>query len=218
MLHCLRLQNKNCQSVRFTWRFRTILKHHTNQLHSSGSPSYNTQCQRQRKPIHLISRNRMHSTSGTLANRFNETKENNAPGLYESNALPSKAQTVICGGGIMGAAVAYHLALNGLGHEVVVLEQDRFVYPFVQYGVCVCVNFFDFMSRIGGGMTWHSSGLVGAFKPTYSQVLLAQQTIKLYDDLNAQGLKTGWKQCGSLNVARTRDRMTQFRRQKALST
>lgn len=66
-------------------------------------------------------------------------------------------------------------------------------------------------------MTWHSSGLVGAFKPTYSQVLLAQQTIKLYEDLTSKGLKTGWKQCGSLNLARTRDRMTQFRRMKALS-
>lgn len=66
-------------------------------------------------------------------------------------------------------------------------------------------------------MTWHSSGLVGAFKPSYSQVLLAQQTIKLYEELTAKGLKTGWKQCGSLNLARTRDRMTQFRRMKALS-
>lgn len=66
-------------------------------------------------------------------------------------------------------------------------------------------------------MTWNSSGLVGAFKPTYSQVLLAQETIKLYEELEAQGLTTGWKQCGSLNLARTRDRMTQFRRMKALS-
>lgn len=73
------------------------------------------------------------------------------------------------------------------------------------------------MSRIGSGMTWHSSGLVGAFKPTYSQVLLAQQTIKLYEELTLKGLQTGWKQCGSLNLARTRDRMTQFRRMKSQS-
>lgn len=66
-------------------------------------------------------------------------------------------------------------------------------------------------------MTWHSSGLVGAFKPSYSQVLLAQQTISLYQDLTQKGLATGWKQCGSLNLARTRDRMTQFRRMKSQS-
>lgn len=74
-----------------------------------------------------------------------------------------------------------------------------------------------FVCRVGGGMTWNSNGLVGAFKPSYSQVLLAKQTIKLYEDLTAKGLDIGWKQCGSLNLARTRDRMVQFRRMKALS-
>lgn len=72
--------------------------------------------------------------------------------------------------------------------------------------------------RIGSGMPWYSSGLVGAFKPTYSQVLLTQQTIKLYKELTKKGLPTGWKQCGSLNLARTRDRMTQFRRMKSQSS
>lgn len=71
--------------------------------------------------------------------------------------------------------------------------------------------------RIGGGTTWHSSGLVGAFKPTYSQILLAQQSIALLDELTNKGLPTGWKQCGSLNLARTRDRMTLFRRMKSQS-
>lgn len=63
----------------------------------------------------------------------------------------------------------------------------------------------------------HSNGIVQAFKPTYSQVLLAQQTIRLYEDLTKKGFPTGWKQCGSLNLARTRDRMTQFRRMKSQS-
>lgn len=130
MLHCLRLQNKNRLSAsRFTWRLQTIFTHHTNQLHLSGTTSINAHCQRHRKPIYAISRNCMHSTSET--NRFNRTADNDAPGKYESNALPSKVQTVICGGGIMGAAVAYHLALYGLAHDVVLLEQDRFVYPFI---------------------------------------------------------------------------------------
>lgn len=67
-------------------------------------------------------------------------------------------------------------------------------------------------------MTGHSSGLIGVFKPTFAQVRLAQQTIKLYEDLSNRGLATGWKACGSLNVARTRDRMTVFRRMKSQST
>lgn len=71
--------------------------------------------------------------------------------------------------------------------------------------------------RVGGGSTWHSSGLVGVFKPSLSQVKLTQSSIDLYKELENKGLSTGWKQCGSLNLARTRDRMTVFRRMKAQS-
>lgn len=46
---------------------------------------------------------------------------------------------------------------------------------------------------------------------------LAQDSINLYKDLEKKGLPTGWKQCGSLSLARTRDRMTVFRRMKAQS-
>lgn len=71
--------------------------------------------------------------------------------------------------------------------------------------------------RVGGGTTWHSSGLVGVFKPSFTQVTLAKSSIKLYKELESQGYSTGWKQCGSLNLARTRDRMISFRRMKAQS-
>ncbi|XP_076241185.1 pyruvate dehydrogenase phosphatase regulatory subunit, mitochondrial isoform X2 [Calliopsis andreniformis] len=109
--------------------------------------------------------------------------------------LPKKAKVVICGGGVMGGAVAYHLSLMGLGPETVVVESGR----------------------LGGGTTWHTSGLVGVFKPSLAQVKLAQDTIALYKELEEKGLSTGWKQCGSLSLARTRDRMTVFRRMKAQS-
>lgn len=66
-------------------------------------------------------------------------------------------------------------------------------------------------------MTHHSSGLVGVFKPSRPQVRLCQESVKLYTDLTAEGHLLGWKQCGSLNIARTRDRMTHFRRMAAQS-
>lgn len=72
-----------------------------------------------------------------------------------------------------------------------------------------------FCFRVGGGTTWHSSGLIGVFKPSLAQVRLAQSSVDLYKELEAKGLATGWKQCGSLNVARTRDRMIVFQRMKA---
>lgn len=112
--------------------------------------------------------------------------------FFTPKNAPSETGVVICGGGVMGAAVAYNLAKLGWGPKTVVLEQ----------------------SRIGGGTTWHSSGLIGVFKPSLAQVKLTKQSVKLYQELESKGLPTGWKQCGSLNVARTRDRMTVFKRMR----
>lgn len=55
------------------------------------------------------------------------------------------------------------------------------------------------------------------FKPSLAQVKLTQSSVDLYKELESKGLSTGWKECGSLNVARTSDRMTIFRRMKAQS-
>lgn len=41
-------------------------------------------------------------------------------------APPRNARVVICGGGVMGASVAYHLAKLGWGNETVLIEQNRF--------------------------------------------------------------------------------------------
>lgn len=40
------------------------------------------------------------------------------------SALPSKAKVVICGGGVMGAAVAYHLARRGWGDQTLLIEKE----------------------------------------------------------------------------------------------
>lgn len=41
------------------------------------------------------------------------------------SALPSKAKVVVCGGGVMGAAVAYHLAKRGWGQKTVLIEKEK---------------------------------------------------------------------------------------------
>lgn len=105
------------------------------------------------------------------------------------------SKVVICGGGIMGAATAYYLAMFGWGTEVQLLEQGQ----------------------VADGRKWHSSGIMGAFKPTLTQVKLAQNSLELIKSLTKSGHDTGWKQCGALNIARTRDRMTSFRRMKSIS-
>lgn len=39
--------------------------------------------------------------------------------------VPSQTRVVICGGGIIGASVAYHLAELGWGKDTVVIEKGR---------------------------------------------------------------------------------------------
>lgn len=41
--------------------------------------------------------------------------------------LPSTAKVVICGGGVMGASVAYHLAKRGWGDKTILIEKERYV-------------------------------------------------------------------------------------------
>jgi 4-methylaminobutanoate oxidase (formaldehyde-forming) len=110
-------------------------------------------------------------------------------------SLPTQARVVIIGGGIMGCSTAYHLAKNGW-KDVVLLEQGR----------------------LTGGTTWHAAGLVGQLRSYQNLTRLIRYSTELYASLEAEtGLATGWKQCGSLSVARTPERMTLLRRSAAMA-
>jgi glycine cleavage system aminomethyltransferase T/glycine/D-amino acid oxidase-like deaminating enzyme len=110
-------------------------------------------------------------------------------------ALPSSAQIVIVGGGIAGCSTAYHLAKNGRT-DVLLLEQGR----------------------LTSGTTWHAAGLVGQMRPNRTMTQMSKYGIELYATLEAEtGLATGWKQCGSVNVASTPERMKVLRKQLALA-
>lgn len=53
---------------------------------------------------------------------------NSAASEDSKNVLPKEARVVICGGGVMGGAVAYHLSLVGLGPQTVLVESGRWVF------------------------------------------------------------------------------------------
>jgi 4-methylaminobutanoate oxidase (formaldehyde-forming) len=111
------------------------------------------------------------------------------------NPLPSHAEIVIIGGGIVGVSVAYHLAKLGR-RDIVLLEQGRLT----------C------------GTTWHAAGLVGQMRPNRSMTRMSQYGTQLYASLEQEtGLGTGWKRCGSVNVARTPERWIIFQRQAAMA-
>lgn len=115
--------------------------------------------------------------------------------LVTAVAPPAQARIVIVGGGIMGCSVAYHLSLLG-EKDIVLLEQGR----------------------LTSGTTWHAAGLVGQLRNHESMTRLIRYSTELYAKLEAEtGLATGWKQCGSLAVARTADRMVQLKRTAAVA-
>jgi len=110
-------------------------------------------------------------------------------------SLPTQARVVIVGGGIAGCSTAYHLARRGIT-DVLLLEQ----------GKLTC------------GTTWHAAGLVGQMRPNRNMTAMSKYGIELYSKLEAEtGLATGWKQCGSVNVARTPERWQVFKKQAALA-
>ena len=110
-------------------------------------------------------------------------------------SLPTQARVVIVGGGIAGCSTAYHLALQG-ERDVLLLEQGRLT----------C------------GTTWHAAGLVGQMRPNRNMTRMSKYGIELYSTLEAEtGLATGWKACGSVNVARTPERWMVLQKQAALA-
>src|SRR5688572_16542257 len=107
--------------------------------------------------------------------------------ISEHSPLPESARAVIIGGGIVGCSIAYHLAKLGW-RDVVLLEQNK----------------------LAGGTTWHAAGMVGRIRTSSTATEIAEYSAKLYASLEQEtGHATGWKQVGSLIVARTSERMTQ---------
>jgi 4-methylaminobutanoate oxidase (formaldehyde-forming) len=98
-----------------------------------------------------------------------------------THLLPTQARVVIVGGGIAGCSTAYHLTQLGVT-DVLLLEQGK----------------------LTSGTTWHAAGLIGQMRPNRNMTRMSKYGIELYSTLEAEtGLATGWKQCGSVNVART---------------
>jgi glycine cleavage system aminomethyltransferase T/glycine/D-amino acid oxidase-like deaminating enzyme len=111
----------------------------------------------------------------------------------EPAQLPGRARVVIIGGGVIGASVAYHLALMGWT-DVLLLEQGQ----------------------LSCGTTWHAAGLVGQLRATENGTRLVQYSTELYGSLEEEtGLSAGFRRCGGVTVARTHDRMVQLRRTAA---
>ncbi|MFK5972225.1 MAG: FAD-dependent oxidoreductase [Flavobacteriaceae bacterium] len=105
--------------------------------------------------------------------------------------LPTHAEIVIIGGGIIGCSTAYHLAKLG-AKDVILLEGGQ----------------------LTNGSTWHAAGLVGQLRSSANITKVLTNSVDLYKTLEAEtGLATGWKMNGGLRLACNKDRWIELKRQ-----
>ena len=107
-----------------------------------------------------------------------------------TSALPQRAKIVIIGGGVGGTSVAYHLAELG-EKDVILLERDD----------------------LTSGSTFHSAGLVGQLRADPTLTKMNMHSVDLYRKLEGTQTPPGWKECGSIKLASTPERMEEIRRQ-----
>ncbi|MFZ5821052.1 MAG: GcvT family protein [Chloroflexota bacterium] len=111
------------------------------------------------------------------------------------STLPSHAQVVIVGGGVIGCSVAYHLTKLGWS-DVVLLERKELT----------C------------GTTWHAAGLITSLRATENMTRLAKYTQDLYATLEEEtGQATGFMRIGSLTLACTPERLEELRRLSSMA-
>jgi len=104
--------------------------------------------------------------------------------------VPSKAEVVIVGGGVIGCSIAYHLTKIGIS-DVVLLERKQ----------------------LTSGTTWHAAGLIGQLRDNVNMTELAKYSAELYLDLEKEtGQATGYKVNGSLSTATNEGRMEDLQR------
>ena len=104
--------------------------------------------------------------------------------------LPSHAEVVVIGGGIIGCSTAYHLARDHKA-DVILLEQNK----------------------LTSGSTWHAAGLVGQLRSSASITQVLKYSVDLYTKLEQEtGLATGWKMTGCLRLACNEDRWIEYKR------
>jgi 4-methylaminobutanoate oxidase (formaldehyde-forming) len=112
-----------------------------------------------------------------------------------SKRLPSHARIVIVGGGVVGCAIAYQLTKAGVS-DVVLLER----------GTLSC------------GTSWHAAGLIMQLRSSHATTDIAKYNVEFYPELEADtGVATGFKQNGTLAIARNKDRVHELKYRASLA-
>lgn len=135
----------------------------------------------------------LYGTTSCLCNKECRFRTNLPYSTKSSTPFPLQSQVVICGAGLVGNSIAYHLTREGWT-DVVVLDQNE----------------------IGSGTSHTGSGVLGVFKPSAERQIVTY-SVNLIKRLQDEGHDLGFKQCGSLNLAQTRERTIALKRRLAYS-
>lgn len=118
------------------------------------------------------------------------SENQNPTNSSSSSNLPSQAQVIIVGGGVIGCSVAYHLTKLGW-KDVVLLERKE----------------------LTSGTTWHAAGLVVTPSGDELSVEISTYTRELIKTLEAEtGQSTGFKDIGYLQLATNQEWLEERRR------
>ena len=110
-------------------------------------------------------------------------------------ALPSRAEAVVIGGGVMGASTAYHLAKRGV-RDVILLEREEF---------------------FGQGSTGHCAGGIRHQFSTSINIQLSIKSLAMLQNFQQEtGQAIDIKLCGYLFLLSTPAEMQQFEQNVAL--
>lgn len=110
--------------------------------------------------------------------------------------MKTHARVVIIGGGMMGVGLLYHLAEEGWGDDVVLVEKGE----------------------LTSGSTWHAAGQCPSFIANYNMAMVHHHSNTLYPKLEAMtGQSTGWHQSGGLRFAMTKQEVDYFKLVQSMS-
>jgi dimethylglycine dehydrogenase len=103
--------------------------------------------------------------------------------------MRTQARVVVVGGGVVGVSTLYHLVKKGLTDSVLVERKE-----------------------LTSGSTWHAAGLLPLFNISYSVGQIHTYSVALYKRLGAEtGLDVGLAQVSNIRLARTQDRLDEYR-------
>ena len=104
--------------------------------------------------------------------------------------MKTHARVIIIGGGMMGVGLLYHLAEEGWGNDVVLIEKGE----------------------LTSGSTWHAAGQCPSFIADYNMGMVHHHSNTLYPKLEEMtGQATGWHGCGGIRFALTKEELDYFK-------